>query len=129
MYNNKIQFKEKTFYFSKKYLNANIKNLFFFKKLKINLTGKIFKWLFSFNKIKFGVHFSHETSLFFNFKNFFFKKIDKKNIMFYIFQIPKMKHLYRMKKKFRYIDIFNNRGIKFNTLFIYKKRGKVSRYM
>lgn len=46
-----------------------------------------------------------------------------------IFVIPKLKKLYRIKKNFRYIDIFNNRGVKLNSLFVYKKRGKVSRYM
>ena len=114
MYNKKIIFFKKKIFFSKKNLNFNFKKNIFFKKLKINLTGKIFKWNFSFFKIKFGVHFSHETSLFLNFKNYIYKKIDKKNITFLIFKIPKMKFLYRIKKKYRYIDIFNNRGIKFN---------------
>ena len=129
MFNNFLKIRNKTIYFDKKNLNLKILKKFKFKKIKFNLTGKIFKWAFSFFKIKFGVHFSHTTSIFLNFKNFIFKKIDKKNFFFLIFLIPKLKFLYRIKKKFRYIDIFNNRGVKINNLFVFKKRGKVSRYM
>ena len=129
MFNNLVKTKQNIFFFDKKNLKKNFFFKIIFKKIKFNLTGKIFKWKFFFNKINFGVHFSHHTSIYFDFKNFFFKKTDKKNFFFIIFLIPKLKYFYRIKKKFRYIDFFNNRGVKINSLYIFKKRGKVSRYM
>lgn len=129
MFNNSIKLKKKHIFFNKKNINIFLEKQIFFKKIKFNLTGKIFKWAFDFYKITFGVHFSHKTQLFLDFKNFIFNKIDKKNFSFLIFLIPRLKFFYRIKKKFRYIDIFNNRGVKLNTLYVFKKRGKVSRYM
>ena len=72
MFNKNIKIKKNNFFFNKYFICKNINIKIKIKKIKFNLSGKIFKWQYFFKKINFGVHFSHMTFLYFNFKKYLF---------------------------------------------------------
>lgn len=99
------------------------------EKLKVDVTGKVFKWNGSPKIWQFLVHYSHITNLLFNYRIFFFKKSGKNRYTIFSKKRVYFFHLKRFLSQIRYSDLFTNRGTKYTPRKFFKKQGKISTYI
>lgn len=118
--------------FNKTMLNK--KTLFFtnpfFLKIKLILSGRVFKWSVFKNKISFFFLHSNKKSFFFNktHKTVLLKK-SKTSLHFFFYFFLKKNHFIDKVRFVKTTNIFTKRGVLVKGLSILKKKGKVSSYV
>lgn len=111
---------------------SRVENILLFlvpKKLKVDLTGKVFKWKSGRFVWDFSVHYSHISHLLFKSSLFFFKKSGKNKYTLFSKKLYTFFFLKKFLKKIRYSDLFTNRGLKYEPRSFLKKQGKISTYV
>lgn len=102
----------------------------FFFKIKMFISGRVFKWVLYKNKISFFFIHANKKLLFFN-KNFKMSilKPSKGFFIFKFFQQLNTFSFFLKIKKIKTCNIFTKRGILFKNSIFLKKKGKISTYI
>lgn len=98
-------------------------------KMRVDISGKVFKWYSSPKVWRFLVHYSHQSNVVFNTPIFFFKKVGKNR---YIIFSKRRVYTQLLRSVFRYVrqsDLFTGRGVKYTPRKYFKKQGKISTYV
>jgi hypothetical protein len=102
----------------------------FFSKLKLVVSGRVFKWCLYPRKVSFFfIHFNKKR-FFFN-KNFLFDffKIGKFSIFLQTYELFNKKKLLANVNLVKKYSVFTKRGVFFKNSVFFKKKGKVSSYI